>query len=262
MPSKVTEKHTKNLPIELVSIITPCYNAQDFLAETIASVQRQSYPHWEMIIVDDASTDHSRELLQAQAAKEPRITVHLLKTNSGAAVARNKAIELAKGKYLAFLDADDVWLPFHLEKSIQTIQSKNIPFVFASCKRVNENNERIYTDFIVPQQVNYSDILKTNSIPCLTVVLDIHHLGKEKMPLIKKRQDMGLWLKYLKNIPYAYGHQECHAIYRIRKDSLSRNKIQLIGYQWEFYRKVENLSVFQSIYYLLCWMYFGYRKYK
>jgi hypothetical protein len=95
-----------------------------------------------------------------------------------------------------------------------------------------------------------------------TAFIDVSQLGKEKMPNIKKRQDMGLWLVYLKKIPYAYGIQKCHAIYRIRENSLSRNKKGLISYQWEFYREVEKLSIFQSIYYMLCWMYYGYKKYK
>lgn len=245
----------------MVSIITPSYNAQAFIEETITSVIQQTYPHWEMIIVDDASTDDTVAHIKKIMQKETRIKLHQLKQNSGAAVARNVAIEAAKGNYLAFLDADDIWFPFHLQNSIQTIQTQKVPFVFASCKRANDNLEFVYNDFIVPQKVNYKNILKTNSIPCLTVVIDCNVLGKEKMPLIHKRQDMGLWLIYLKKIPYAFGIQDCHAIYRIRKNSLSRNKSQLLSYQWKFYREVENLSILQSMYYMLCWMYYGYKKY-
>ena len=114
----------------------------------------------------------------------------------------------------------------------------------------------------MPNKVNYSAILKSNAISCLTAFLDVSVLGKKYMPEIKKRQDMGLWLQYLKIIPFAVGIQEPLAIYRIRKNSLSRNKIDLIKYQWAFYRKIEKLSVFQSFYYLICWMYFGFIKYK
>lgn len=247
---------------DLVSIITPSYNSQDFILETVKSVIAQSHENWEMIIVDDASKDNTAKILSQISVEEPRVKIHLLKINSGPAVARNKAIELAKGKYLAFLDADDIWFPFHLKNSISTIKEKNIPFVFASYKRSNENLEFVHSDFVVPEKVTYSDILKTNSISCLTAFVDVSQLDKEKMPLIKKRQDMGLWLKYLKKIPYAYGIKECHAIYRIRENSLSRNKTKLLSYQWEFYRRVEKLNVLQSAYYMLCWMYLGYMKYK
>ncbi|GGE33689.1 glycosyltransferase family 2 protein [Psychroflexus planctonicus] len=247
---------------DLVSIITPSYNSQDFIQETINSVISQTHQNWEMIIVDDASSDGTPTLLKEISKKESRVKYHLLKNNSGPAVARNKAIELAQGKYLAFLDADDIWFPFHLTNSIATIKDKKVPFVFASYKRSNENLEFVYSDFVVPEKVTYSDILKTNSISCLTAFVNVSKLGKEKMPLIKKRQDMGLWLTYLKKIPYAHGIQECHAIYRIRENSLSRDKKKLIAFQWEFYRNVENLNIFQSIYYMLWWMYLGYKKYK
>lgn len=255
------EKHINLQQEELVSIITPSYNAEVFIEETIQSVINQTHQNWEMIIVDDASTDGTVMLIQKIAQQEKRVKLHQLAENAGAAVARNVAIEAAQGKYLAFLDADDVWFPFHLQKSIQTSKQKQVPFVFASYKRANKNLDFVYSDFIVPQKVNYTAILKTNSISCLTAVVDVSKLGKEKMPLIQKRQDMGLWLIYLKKIPFAYGIIDCHAIYRIRENSLSRNKKALLTYQWEFYRKVENLSIIQSIYYMLCWMYYGFKKY-
>ncbi|MEE3147656.1 MAG: glycosyltransferase family 2 protein, partial [Bacteroidota bacterium] len=132
----------------------------------------------------------------------------------------------------------------------------------SSYKRLDENLEPYLSDFIVPEKVSYTDILKSNSISCLTAFLDIEILGKKYMPLIKKRQDMGLWLQYLKKIGYAYGIQEPLAIYRIRRNSLSRNKAGLIKYQWRFYREVEQLSVFASAYYLTCWTYKGFVKYR
>jgi glycosyltransferase involved in cell wall biosynthesis len=246
----------------LVSIITPSYNSEKFIAETILSVQNQTYTNWEMIIIDDGSSDITEQVVFAILKNDSRIQFHKLDTNSGPAVARNKGIELAKGDYLTFIDADDIWFPNFIANSIKTIQETKIPFVFSSYRRSNENLEFVYSDFIVPEKVTYSDILKSNSISCLTAFVDVTILGKKFMPLIRKRQDMGLWLQYLKEIPYAYGIQETQAIYRIRENSLSRKKSDLIKYQWKFYREVEKLNIFQSVYYMLHWMYRGFMKYR
>uniref|UniRef100_UPI004047711F glycosyltransferase family 2 protein n=1 Tax=Flavobacterium sp. TaxID=239 RepID=UPI004047711F len=236
----------------LVSIITPSYNSAKFIAETIQSVQNQTYQNWEMIIIDDGSSDEN----------DKRIQFHKLTQNSGPAVARNTGIEKASGNYMTFIDADDIWFPTFIENNIKTINETGIPFVFSSYRRANEQLEFVFSDFIVPQKVSYTDILKSNSISCLTAFLDIKKLGKKYMPLIRKRQDMGLWLNYLKLIPFAYGIQEAQAIYRIRENSLSRKKSDLIKYQWQFYRDIEKLTIFQSFYYMLHWMYRGFMKYR
>ena len=246
----------------LVSIITPSYNSANFIAETIKSVQNQSYSNWEMILIDDGSIDNTEEIILSLIENDTRIQFYKLNQNSGPAVARNKGIEKATGTYMTFIDADDIWFPNFIEISIKTIQETGIPFVFSSYKRSNEMLEFVYSDFIVPPKVTYTDILKSNSISCLTAFLDIKSLGKKYMPLIRKRQDMGLWLQYLKEIPFAYGIQDTQAIYRIRENSLSRKKSDLIKYQWQFYREVEKLTILQSTYYMLHWMYKGFMKYR
>jgi len=246
----------------LVSIITPTYNSAKYISETIQSVQNQTHQNWEMIIIDDGSTDHTISIVEGFQKSETRI--HLIKQNKnvGPAITRNKGIEFAKGKYLTFLDADDIWFSDFIQNSIETIQQTSVPFVFSSYKRSDEELNFVYSDFIVPQKVTYIDILKTNSISCLTAFLDVEVLGKKFMPIIHKRQDMGLWLQYLKEIPFAHGIQKPKAIYRIRKNSLSRKKSNLIKYQWQFYREVEKLSVFQSMYYIVHWMVRGFLKYR
>ncbi len=247
---------------DLVSIITPTYNSADFIEETIKSVQNQTYDNWEMLITDDCSTDNTVDVVKKIANKDQRVKLFKLDKNSGSAVARNNSIEKASGRFHAFLDADDIWFDHHLKDSIKAINDHKTPFVFASYKRSNEKLEFVYSDFIVPTRVNYHDILKSNSISCLTAFVDVATLGKERMPLIRKRQDMGLWLKYLKKSKFAVGIKSVHAIYRIREDSLSRDKKKLIKYQWTFYRKIEGLNVVKSLYYLFWWMYLGYKKYK
>lgn len=246
----------------LVSIITPTFNSAKYIAETIQSVQNQTYSNWEMIIVDDASSDETITVIEKVQENDSRIILVRQKKNVGPAITRNKGIQKASGKFMTFLDADDIWFEDFIENSVKTIQETGISFVFSSYRRANEELEFVYSDFIVPKKVTYTDILKTNSISCLTAFLDIEALGKKEMPIIHKRQDMGLWLKYLKEIPFAYGIQEPKAIYRIRKNSLSRKKSDLIKYQWQFYREVEKLSVFQSLYYLTHWAIRGFLKYR
>lgn len=247
-----------NLP--LVSIITPSYNSSKFIEETIASVQAQTYSHWEMLITDDGSTDNSFEIIKEICKKDSRVKLFSIK-NAGPAVARNNSIKHAKGKYLAFLDSDDLWMPKFLSTSIKFI-TKSEGFIFSSYKRCNGITlKEQYKDFIVPENVTYMDILKTNSISCLTAFIDIEKLGKEFMPEVLYRQDMGLWLKYLKKINYAKGIKETLAIYRIRDNSHSRNKKKLLKPQWYFYRHVENLSLVTSVYLMIVWGYRGFKKY-
>ncbi|MFK7048458.1 MULTISPECIES: glycosyltransferase family 2 protein [Flavobacterium] len=247
---------------DLVSIITPAHNSAKYIAETIQSVQSQTYTNWEMLIVDDYSSDETVGIIERFMKDDKRIYLIKLNQNSGASKARNEVIKLAKGNYMTFLDADDLWFPSFIDTSIKTIEQTGINFVFSSYKRSNENLEFVYSDFIVPQKVTYTDILKTNSISCLTAFLNVKVLGVKEMPDILKRQDMGLWLKYLKEIPYAYGIQEPQAIYRIRQNSLSRNKKALVKYQWQFYRQVEKLSILESIHYMIQWTFRGFLKYR
>ncbi len=244
----------------LVSIITPTYNSERFVADSIKSVQSQTYTNWELIIVDDASTDNTMNLISKYATKDHRIKIFQLSNNCGAAVARNLAIEKAKGHYLAFLDADDLWLPQFIEKSISKIKTTGTPFIFSSYKLIDEEGVIKSKIITAPEKVTYTDLLKTNSIGCLTAFIDLYQLEKLEMPLLRARQDLGLWLKYLKKIPYAESIKEPLALYRVRKGSLSSNKWDMMKSQWYIYRKLEDLSILSSFYYLVYWMYSGLKK--
>lgn len=244
----------------LVSIITPCFNAENFIEETISSVQNQSFTNWEWFIVDDFSTDSSVSIIAEYAQKDYRIKLVPLKKNSGAAIARNLGIALAKGNYLTFIDVDDVWKPQFLAVNVARIKQSE-GFLCASYEMYDDTLKQKLGELIVPEFATYSAILKTNTISCLTAFIDISRLGKEFMPEIKYRQDMGLWLKYLKKINRVEGIQENLAVYRIRKQSLSNDKVNLLKHQWVFYRDVENLSILKSVYYFTLWMYYGSKKY-
>jgi glycosyltransferase involved in cell wall biosynthesis len=231
-----------------VSIITPSHNCSAFISETIQSVLNQSFSDWEMIIVDDCSTDNSVEVIQSFVELDSRIKLIQLSENSGAAVARNRAIEAAQGRYIAFLDSDDLWLPYKLEKQLAFMQSNDYPFSYAAYDKIDENGQ-VFGHIGVPEKVCYSDLLKMCSIGCLTAMYDTAYFGKVYMPLIRKRQDLGLWLRLLKRTDYAYGLNETLAQYRVRTDSISANKANAAKFTWRLYRDVEGLNLFKASYY-------------
>lgn len=234
----------------LVSVITPLYNCADFLDKTVQSVLSQSFQDWEMIMVDDCSKDDSLAIAMGYAEQDKRIKVIKLDKNSGAAVARNTAIEAAQGRFIAFLDSDDQWLPRKLEVQLGFMQANNIAFSYSAYNKLNEQGETVGT-VGVPEKVSYSDLLKVCSIGCLTAMYDTKPLGKVYMPLIRKRQDLGLWLRILKQIPYAYGIQDVLANYQLRSDSISANKVSAAKFTWRLYREVEGLGLFVASYYFV-----------
>lgn len=247
--------------MELVSIITPCYNSEQFIERTVESIIDQTYSNWELLVIDDFSSDNSVNIVKRLIKLDSRIKLVQLEKNYGAAVARNKGIELAKGRFIAFLDSDDLWLPNKLKTQVKFMEKNNVSFSYSSYKLTNMmNNDK--GSFIVPYRQSYKDILKTCSIGCLTAMYDVKKIGKVYMPIIAKRQDFGLWLRILKKVDYAYGIQEELAIYRMRKDSISGNKIKVAKYQWQIYRKEENLTLLNSLYYFLHYAINGLFKYR
>lgn len=243
---------------DLVSIITPTYNSQRFIESTIKSVQKQTYQYWEMIIIDDGSTDGSINIIRSFVENDDRIKLIILHSNNGPAIARNKGIQLACGRYIAFLDSDDLWYPNKLKKQIEFMNNNNYYFTFTSFTRINEDGE-LLTDKLIyaPKVVTYYDLLKTDYIGCLTAMYDLSKLGKVYMPDIIKGQDYCCWLKILKTGINAYFLNEQYASYRVRRNSISSNKIIAVHHQWKIYRKIEKLSFYSSISYLFWYIYFG-----
>ncbi len=244
-----------------VSIIIPAYNSSEYIAKTIESVLSQTYPWWEMIIVDDCSEDNTYEIAKKYSRTDRRIKVIRLKKNSGAAFARNVAISKAKGRFIAFLDSDDLWLPEKLEIQISFMLKNNLSFTYSSYYLIDEI-ERDCGIFITKEKIDYNSMLKTCSVGCLTAIYDVQQLGKMYMPDIPKRQDYALWLAILKRIGETKGILEPLAKYRIRSGSVSRNKIKAAWYQWKVYSDIEKLSFVKSIYYFLHYTWNGFFKYK
>lgn len=232
-----------------VSIITPCYNASSTLARTVESILQQTFTDWELLLVDDCSSDDTCERAEPFSQHDSRIILVRQQHNGGAARARNKGIELAKGRYIAFLDADDSWHPEKLERQLKLMQANNWPLSFTSYTRIGENGE-IINQVGVPETVTYRELLKTNVIGCSTAIYDTAAVGKVTMPDMRKRQDFGLWLKILKLTPKAYGiNSEPLTTYRVMSNSLSSNKGKTAGYNWHLYRQEEGLSLIKASYY-------------
>lgn len=246
---------------ELITIVTPAYNSAQFIATAIDSVRQQTIENWEMIIVDDCSTDRTLEIVEEYARLDRRIKLHRLSLRSGAAVARNYAIDKAHGRYIAFIDSDDAWVPQKLEKQVTFMRTKQAVLTYTAYEKMSEKGELSSRVVTVPDSVNYDQLLSGCVIGCLTAMYDTSILGKVFMPLIAKRQDYGLWLKILKQGHVAYGLNESLAYLRIRKGSVSSNKLVAAAYVWKLYREIENLPYWKSVYHFLSYAYHSAIKY-
>lgn len=234
---------------DLISIIIPVYNAEKFLKETVSSIQNQTYQNWELILVNDGSTDNSLQTAQKLAKTDQRIKVISIK-NSGAATARNTGINLAKGNYLCFIDADDLWLPEKLKKQLAFMQTKNCAFSFTGYEFADETGQPNGKKVHIPEKISYKQALKNTTISTITVMFDMHKLSTTdiKMPNVEA-EDTATWWKILKKIDYAYGINEILSYYRRHPKTDSANKLIAAKRAWNLYRNVEKFSAIKSLYF-------------
>jgi teichuronic acid biosynthesis glycosyltransferase TuaG len=231
----------------LVSIITPTYNSEKFIRATIVSVLSQTYPNWEMIIVDDCSSDSTQSIIQEYTTEDSRISFYQLQKNSGAGIARNQAVDLAKGRYIAFLDSDDLWKPEKLQKQIEFLILNNLPFTFSFYECINEEGIPLNIRIEVPLKLHYWQLFFCNFVGNLTGIYDTQFFGKIAISKIRKRQDWMVWLTVLKKIKTAQPIPESLAFYRVRKDSISSSKWKLIEHNYKVYRQFHQFNVFVSL---------------
>jgi len=243
--------NTKSTASPDVSVIMPAFNAERYIEESISSVINQTFNEWELIIVNDNSTDKTQEIIDRYKYDKRIISVSN-KNCLGAAKSRNKAINLSQGTYIAFLDSDDIWDESKLEIQLKFMNENNIKFSFSSYRVIDEEGSIIGHRY-APISQGYNDLLKHNKIGCLTSIFKRDCLAKEDlfMPEIKMRQDYALWLKILREVKIAHGLDMCLASYRDHSNSLSANKIKAILYTWQVYRKIENLNLILSLYYFI-----------
>lgn len=242
-------------PVSL-SVITPVYKAEDYLKDTIESVLNQTYTDWEMILVDDQSPDRSADIIKDYAAKDKRIKLIQLQENSGAAVARNKGLEAAQGRYIAFIDADDVWLPHKLETQLKFMEENEEAFTYTQYQMVNDDGQVLKkVDKDLPKRLDYKGLLKNTAIACSTVVIDRQVIGDFRMPLKRKGQDTATWLMILRDHDYAYLVPEILGEYRLHEGSLSENKWKALARTWDTYRNYENIPLIPAAYYFTAYVF-------
>ncbi len=239
--------------IPLVSIIMPVYNSEKYIGRTLESVISQSFNDWEIIIVDDCSTDNSANIIKSYMNEDKRIKYYKLKINSGAAISRNTAIKNAIGKYIAFLDSDDIWHPEKLSKQIEIMEKNDYNFTCTDYNKIDDNDLDLNKTIKADLRADYNRILKScpgNS----TVVYNSHAIGKFYIPNIRKRNDYVMWLQVLKVEKYLYGINQTLTSHRLRENSISSNKKSLVKYHWNIYRNIEKLSIRKSIYLIVYWI--------
>jgi glycosyltransferase involved in cell wall biosynthesis len=236
----------------LVSIITPSYNCEKFISGTIHSVLDQTYKNWELLIVDDQSTDNSVRIITQFLKEDNRIQLFRQKVNSGVAICRNLAIEKSKGEFIAFLDSDDLWLPKKLSIQISFMIKNHYNFTYTSYFFIDDLNNTSLKTYGVRKKVSYENMLYSNRIGCLSVVLNQLNIGKIYMPDLRKRQDYACWLKILKTEKFAYGIEKPLAKYRIRKDSMSSNKFEMLKWNFKLFHKTLQFSFLKSCYFVIC----------
>ena len=236
---------------ELISIVTPCYNSSDFISNTIDSVIKQTYNNWELIIIDDCSTDISVDIIEKHIITDSRIKLFKNNSNSGAAVSRNLGLLKSSGRFLAFLDSDDLWEPIKLEKQINFMLENNFPISFTNYALIDEKGNSMNRIINSVKEINYKAYLKNTVIGMSTSMIDTSKTELFEFANLRTRQDTYLWITLLKRGLVAYGLNMTLVKYRVRNDSISANKIKAAKQVWKLYYNLEKLGYILSIYYFM-----------
>ncbi len=231
----------------------PSYNSEVFIRQTIESVKKQTYENWELIIVDDASTDHSRSIIREYLMADSRIKLITLQENVGPGEARNMAIQAAKGHYIAFLNSDDLWATNKLEKQLEFMEAHNLAFSYTDYQFIDEGNQAYEPVIEMPNQLTYQDLLRnTTTIGTSTVMIDLYQVGKIRLTNNRNiPEDFALWLAVLKRGFKAKRLNKVHGYLRKSNYILEKNNYRTATKIWSLYREVEKLSVVESAFCLV-----------
>ena len=239
----------------MVSVITPVYNCSQYIRQTIESVLSQSYTNWEMLLADDCSPDDSAQIIAEYAAKDSRIQYIRMPQNGGAALARNAALAQAQGRYIAYLDADDLWFPTKLERQIDFMQANNVVFSCCDYERIEADGTPLNKIIHMPKTITYEQLLRNTVIQTVGVIVDTSGVDRSLlvMPNVRRGQDSATWLQMLRNGVKFCGQNEVLAQYRRVSNSLSANKLNAMKRTWFLYRNVEKLPVMKSLWCMTGW---------
>lgn len=246
---------------DLVSIITPAYRVESIIMETIESVMSQTYSRWEMLIADDCSPDGTSTVVAAAAERDPRIRLIRCQTNGGPAAARNTALAQARGRWIAFLDSDDLWMPTKLADTINYALEKNSALTFTGFKRISFDGQIIGKYISVPEMLSYRQLLRNTAIATSTVLVDRKIVGNISMQKVYY-DDFVCWLGILKKGFKAYGLNKDLMRYRVVSNSVSRNKKRSAMEVWKIYRTVENINAISSAWHFTNYAFNAFRKYR
>lgn len=237
----------------IVSVIMPLYNAEKYVEQAVRSVISQTFRDWELIVVNDCSRDSSASIVEQLAKEDSRVRLlHTEKPSGSPTLPRNIAIENARGRYIAFLDSDDVWLPEKLEEQLPLFQDEETKVVFSYYKKMEADGTVRNGVVTSPKKVSYSKLLKGNVIGNLTGIYDTKKVGKHYLQRLG-HEDYVFWLHVLKGGGYAVNTSKVHAIYRLTDNSVSRNKFKVFMWDWHIYRHVEKLNFFHAAYCFACY---------
>ena len=247
-----------------VSIITPCFNAAEYLNTTYQALSAQTYTNWEWVVVDDCSTDNSVQILEELQKSDARVIIIQNKQNSGAAITRNNSLNCATGEYLAFLDADDLWMTNKLQEQVAFIEAHNHNFVYHNYWTVDAKGQKI-KEQICPPTVTAKSLLKFNPFATSSVMIKRDIIEKNNIRFkehLRRRQDYLFWYDAITVAKEAQGMGSFLSHYRIfGSDSLSANKKKMAIIQWKLYREEFKLNIIMSSYYFICYAIHGIKKY-
>lgn len=255
--NRLPEEYIKGL----VSVITPVYNCEKYIDRTLNSIFNQTYKNIEIVLVDDQSPDKSADIIKSYQKSHPEIIYYLQPRNMGAGHARNKALELAKGQYVAFLDADDLWKKDKIEKQVELLQKKKGGLCFTAIEMIDGEDRVIKGKRKVKQQIDYKFLLSNTMIPTSGVMVDRCIKGDFRMHIRRGGQDYATWLRLLRDGSTAYGIDEALVSYRIDGESLSSNKLKSISQIWEIQTHDEGINKLFVFFHIIKWCWNSVKKY-
>ncbi len=246
----------------LVSVIMPAYNAAPFIEEAINSVISQTVTDWELLVIDDSSTDNTSRIVEGIANRDNRVKLLVNEKNMGAAGSRNRGLDIFQGQFVALLDSDDYWYPQMLEKMLARAEETKADIIYCSYELVDEQGKKVCNDFLVPEKTSFRESIVRSVITCSTVLITGELAKNNRFPMNMYHEDIAMWFQILRDGGTARGVSEVLAAYRQRSDSKTSNKLKSAGRRWLIYRKHLKMSIIDCATTMVRYGYYGLKKFK